>query len=71
MTTDELRNAVLNNRSDTLMAHRFRQAFGITSVHSYKHKPISRDEFRKRKERREVMRLMAQRVGALDRTNAG
>lgn len=67
MSLDQIRQVVLDSRSDTLMAQRFREAFGIRCKQERKTRTITREDFRKRKERKAVMECMAQRIGALDR----
>lgn len=67
MTLEQMRQQVLDNRSTTLMANAFRNAFGISPRHDERATTISRNEWKKRKQRREVMQAMAQRYGALDR----
>lgn len=66
MTLEQMRQAVLDNRSDTVMANAFRNAFGIRSRHDARTTTITDAEWKKRKQRREVVRLMSQRYGALD-----
>lgn len=68
MTLHEMRQLVLDSKSDTLLAQRFREAFGIRGRQERDANTITDADYRKRKERREIMRLMSQRVGALDRT---
>lgn len=67
MTLEQIRMAVLNSRSDTLMAQRFREAFGIRGRQERMSRTITRRDMDARIARREVMELMAQRYGALDR----
>lgn len=67
MTLDQMRQQVLDNRSTTLMANAFRNAFGISPRHDERASTISRRDMDARIARREVMKLMAQRYGALDR----
>lgn len=67
MTYEKMRLAVLNSRSDTLVAQRFREAFGIRGKQERMSRTITETQYRKRKEREEVMACMAQRIGALDR----
>lgn len=67
MTLDQIRQLVLDSRSDTLIAQRFREAFGIRCRQERKTKTITRRDMDARIARREVMSLMAQRIGALDR----
>lgn len=67
MTLHEIRQLVLDSRSDTLVAQRFREAFGIRCKQERNAKTITDADYRRRKERREVMQAMAQRYGALDR----
>lgn len=67
MTLHEIRQLVLDSRSDTLMAQRFREAFGIRSKQERKTRTITDADYRRRRERREVMQAMSQRYGALDR----
>lgn len=67
MTLDEIRQLVLDSRSDTLLAQRFREAFGIRARQERKTKTITRRDMDARIAKREVMRLMSQRIGALDR----
>lgn len=69
MTLYEMRKLVLNSRSDTLMAQRFREAFGLRPHKERKARTITREDWRRRKERKAVMECMAQKVGALDRGN--
>lgn len=63
----EMRKLVLNSRADTLMAQRFREAFGIRPYEARKAYTITSGEYRKRKELKAVMECMAQRYGALER----
>lgn len=67
MTLDQIRQLVLDSRSDTLIAQRFREAFGIRGRQERKTKTITRRDMDARIAKREVMSLMAQRIGALDR----
>ena len=67
MTYEKMRIAVLNSRSDTLVAQRFREAFGIRGRQERTARTITAKQYRRRKEREEVMACMAQRIGALDR----
>lgn len=67
MSLDQIRQVVLDSRSDTLMAQRFREAFGIRGRQERNAKTITRRDMDARIARREVMSLMAQRIGALDR----
>ncbi len=67
MTLEQIRMAVLNSRSDTLVAQRFREAFGIRGYQERNARTITRRDMDARIARREVMSLMAQRYGALDR----
>lgn len=67
MTLEQIRMAVLNSRSDTLVAQRFREAFGIRGRQERMSRTITHDDYERRMERMEMMQAMAQRYGALDR----
>lgn len=67
MTLEDMRKVVLDSRSDTLFAQRFREAFGIRKRQARMSRTVTAEDYRRRGERREAMRLMTQRLGALDR----
>lgn len=67
MTFNEMRQCVLDSRSDTLVAQRFREAFGLRPHQERESRTITREQYRRRKERKAVMECMAQRIGAMDR----
>ena len=67
MTLEQIRNVVLDSRADTLMAQRFREAFGIRGHQERMSRTVTHEQYRKRKERAALMECMAQRIGALDR----
>lgn len=67
MTYAQMRQAVLDSRSDTLIAQRFREAFGLRAYEPRQSRTITHAQYRKRNQRRAIMRLMSQRIGAMDR----
>lgn len=67
MTLEKIRAIVSESRSDTLIAQRFREAFGIECRTRREPMVISNQDYSERIKRRDIMACMAQRVGALDR----
>lgn len=67
MTLEQIRIAVLNSRSDTLMAQRFREAFGIRRHEEMGSRTITMGEYVRHERKRVIYECMAQRYGALDR----
>lgn len=64
----QIRKRVLDSKSDTLMAQRFREAFGIRSYQERNAYTITKGDWVRRERKRMLYECMDQRYGALDRS---
>lgn len=69
MTFNEMRQLVLDSRSDTLVAQRFREAFGIRRRQERRARTITMGDYVRHERKKAIYECMAQRYGALDRGN--